>query len=133
MVGSLRVVNDRHGVAKAGNEFLDRGKCESVIVVKVQLTTPSVKQLHGGSTGSDLGFEIGNRGLCDAVEQITEGLWFAVEKTLDGGKTFLGFAFHHITGERPRRGGKAQYRYFRAGGFHDAANGFRQKARFGFG
>src|SRR5580765_7462931 len=106
MVGSFRVVNDRHGVTKAGNEFLDHGKREAIVVVKVKLAAPGIEQLDGDGAGSDLGFEIENRRLSNAMKQIAEGLRFVVEKTLGGGETFLGFAFHHVTRESPRSGGK---------------------------
>src|SRR6267143_102042 len=106
MVGCLRVVNDRHGVAKTGNEFLNGGEREAVVVVKVKLAAPGIEQLDGGGAGSDLGFEIRNRCLPDAMKQIAEGLWLVVEEAFRRREAFFRFAFHHVTRESPRRGGE---------------------------
>jgi len=88
-VGRLRVVNDRHGVAKTGNEFLDGGKREAVVIVKIKLPAPGIEQLDGGGAGGDLGFEIRNRCLSNAMKQIAEGLWLVIEEAFAVAKPSL--------------------------------------------
>src|SRR5260370_171492 len=51
-------------------------------------------------------------------------------ETLDRGKSFLGFAFHHVAGKCPRSTRKTQNGNVRTDGFHNAPNGFGQEARF---
>src|SRR5260370_18332728 len=83
-----------------------------------------LKQVHGGCPRRDLRLEIGDRGLSDAMEQPAEDFRLAIEETLGGRETFVGLAFHHVTGKSPRSTCKAQDGNFRTDGFHDPLDGF---------
>ena len=56
-----------------------------------------------------------------------------VEEALDGGKPFLGLAFHHVAGEGPRSACKTQNRNVLTDGSHDAPNCFGQETGFRLG
>src|SRR5712692_2812056 len=110
MLRGLGVVNERNTSAHSGNDFLDGWKREIPVVLQIQLAAPGVEQLDSGSPRGDLGVQVRNRCLSNAVEQFAEGLRLVVETALGRGKAFLRFAFHHVTRERPRGGRKTQDR-----------------------
>src|SRR6266404_4505234 len=132
MLGGFGVINHGDRTAEAGDDFLDRREGELFVVVQIQFAAPGIEQLNGGGSGGNLRFEIGNRCLSNAMKQQVEGFGLAVEKTFDGGKTFLGFAFYHVGGESPGSTGEAQHGNVGTDGFHDPTDGFGQEAGFRF-
>ena len=87
--------------------------------------------MHRGRARGNLCFEVGNRGLRDAMEQLAENSRLVIEKTLNGGESSR-FSFDHVTCKSPGGTGKAQHGNFRSDGLHDAADGFGQKFGFHF-
>ena len=132
MVGGLRVVNDGNGVGEAGDDLVNGGKYELGVVVEIKFATPGVENLNSGDAGSDLRFEIKNRGLGDAMKKFAEKLRLGVKEIFDGRKAIFGATFDHVTGESPRRGGKAEDGNFGAGVFHRATESFHEEAGFLF-
>src|SRR5271163_3199897 len=107
----FRVINDvgLWGCGrKSGNDFLRGGEREVFVVAEGEFAAPSVEELDGVGACGDLGFQIRNSRLRDAMEEIAEGRGFAEEKTFNGGEAFFGAAFDHVAGQSPGRGGKAQ-------------------------
>src|SRR5260370_23542471 len=129
MWGWCGVIKHGNRAAQTGNDLLHSGEREVLVVLKIQFAAPGIEQLGGGCSRQDLRLEIGYCGLSDAMEQPTKDFRLAIEETLDGGETFVGLAFHHVTGKSPRSTCKAQNGNLRTDGFHDPPDGFGQKAR----
>src|SRR6266704_1280539 len=129
MLLCFRVINHRYCAAETRNDLLHSGEREVLVVLQIQFAAPGIKQLHGGCPRRDLRLEIEDRGLSDAMKQPAEDFRLAIEETLDGGETFVGLAFHYVTGESPRSTCKAQNGNLRTDGFHDPPDGFGQEAR----
>ena len=62
------------------------------------------------------------------MKERAEDFRFVVEKALDGGKSFLGFAFDHIAGKSPRSACKTENGNLRTDGLDDATDSFGQEA-----
>src|SRR5229473_93956 len=93
------VVDDRNGATNRQDDLLHSGKREIFVVLRVQLAAPGIEQLDGRRARGDLGLQIGNRCLSDAMEQRAKGFWLVVQKALYGGETLFGLAFNHVTGK----------------------------------
>jgi len=136
MVGSLGVVDDRRlrvrGV-QSRDDLLNRGQDEGFVFGEGELATPGVEELHGRSAGGDLGLQVGNRGLRDALEERTEGRRVGAKKGFYDGERIGAAAFDHVAGEGPGGGGEAENRNVRAKFTDDAANGFGKEPGFALG
>src|ERR1700676_5099976 len=132
MIGSLSVVNDRNFASDPGDHLLNGREREIFVVVQVELSAPSIKQLYGAGPRVDLRAQIRSCGLRDVAQKVLEGLWLMVKKALHRREAFLGFSFDHIAGQRPRSRRKAQARDFRADAFYERTNGLRQEFSFLF-
>ena len=123
------------GVAlpQAGDDFLHGRQCEIFVVVEGEFAAPGVEELDGGGACGDLGFQVRNGGLRDAMEEVSKSGRLAEQETFYCGEAFFGAAFDHVAGQRPGSGGKAQNGNVGAADFADnAANGFREEARVDF-
>src|SRR5271156_4383914 len=97
----FRVINDgslRGCGCEAGNDFLRGGESEVFVVTEGEFAAPGVEKLDGGGACGDLGFQVRNSCLRDAMQEIAEGGWFAEQEALYRGETFFGAAFDHVAG-----------------------------------
>src|SRR5260370_11958520 len=64
------------------------------------------------------------------MEQLAECFRVMIEEALDRCESFLGLAFHHVTGKGPRSTGKTQNGNLWTDGFHDPPDGLGQETCF---
>ena len=132
MVGGFGVIDDWSRTAEAGDNFLRGGQCEFFVVAQREFAAPGVEELNGGGSGGDLGSQVGNCCLGDAMQEFAKGGGFAKEETFYGGEAFFGAAFDHVAGESPGSGGKAQNGNRVPDFANDATNGFGEEAGLDF-
>lgn len=109
------------------------GKSEIFVIAEGKFAAPGVEELHGGCASGDLGFEIGDGGLRDAMEKRSEGGGLVEQEGFCAGKAFAGAAFDHVAGESPGASGETENRDGRADFTDDSADRFGEEGGFDFG
>ena len=136
VVGGFGVIDDGSlWVADARAEIISctAGRAKLFVIAEGEFAAPGVEELDGGGACGDLGFQIGDGGLRDAMEEIAKSGGFAEQETFHGGEAFFGAAFDHVAGQSPGSGRKAQNGNGGADFADDAANGFGEEGGFDFG
>src|SRR5947207_852268 len=108
MLRRFCVINHGDRAAEARDDLLDGRESEVLVVLQIQFATPGIEQLDCRCPCRDLRLQIGYRCLSDAMQQLAEGFGLVVEETFYRGESFLGLAFHHVTGKSPRGPRKTQ-------------------------
>ncbi len=103
-----REVDHRNTGSKTGDDLLHIGQHVLPIVVHAQAADPGIEQLHGLSTGGDLGIQVAGDGAGETLHQCLPGTRVAIHQRLGVQVVAAGSSFDRVAGQRKRCTGKTR-------------------------